>query len=208
MVKVYGPAFSLDASGSLADALTFSKWKGRNYVRERVVPSNPKSGAQMGRRAMFTFLAQNWAGLSVAEQATWQDLADELIASPFNAFVSHNMRFWHNFLPPTQEDPRLAANNGSDRALTLANWEENRIKITATATTANQQWGMIIYGSTQIGFTPSVGNVLMVVLDEDIISHDYYYTPDEAAIWYLDSQAFSDDGVLEALGGVVNSGAP
>ena len=46
MVKLGGPALSLDASGTVGGILTFSKWKGRPYVRTRVIPSNPKSGAK------------------------------------------------------------------------------------------------------------------------------------------------------------------
>ena len=41
MVKVYGPMMSLDATGTIGKTATFSKWKGRNYVRQRVVPANP-----------------------------------------------------------------------------------------------------------------------------------------------------------------------
>ena len=41
MAKVSGPLFSVDASGSYAGSLVFSKWKGRNYVRQLVTPSNP-----------------------------------------------------------------------------------------------------------------------------------------------------------------------
>ena len=46
MAKVTGGLLSLSSSGSIADTLTFSKWKGRPYVRQRVVPANPQSTAQ------------------------------------------------------------------------------------------------------------------------------------------------------------------
>ena len=59
MVKITGPMMSLDAQGTLGDAITFAKWKGRPYVRQRVIPSNPKTGAQLGRRAMFKFLTKD-----------------------------------------------------------------------------------------------------------------------------------------------------
>lgn len=37
---------SVDASGSYAGTLTFAKWKGRQYVRQLVTPSNPHSADQ------------------------------------------------------------------------------------------------------------------------------------------------------------------
>lgn len=51
MAKVTSPLMSLDASGSIAGAITFSKWKGRNYVRQLVIPANPRSAGQQATRA-------------------------------------------------------------------------------------------------------------------------------------------------------------
>lgn len=50
MAKVTSPLMSLDASGSVAGAITFSKWKGRNYVRQLVIPANPRSSGQVASR--------------------------------------------------------------------------------------------------------------------------------------------------------------
>lgn len=58
MAKVTGPLLSLDASGSVADTMTFSKWKGRNYVRQRVTPSNPKTADQLAVRSILGTLAK------------------------------------------------------------------------------------------------------------------------------------------------------
>lgn len=201
MVKVYGPMMSLDASGTLAKAVTYSKWKGRNYVRERVIPSNPKSGAQTGRRGMFRFLTQAWNALSAADKATYQDLADQLVVSTFNAFVSYNMKLWHNFLTPSQDIATAKVGNGSDNVITAAAWEENRIKITLAGTALAEHWGIILFASLTGTFTPSVGNAIIVDPDTTIASHDIFWTPPSVTTWYLDSVAFSDDGVQETEGG-------
>lgn len=50
MAKVQGPLFSVEAKGSYAGALVFAKWKGRQYVRQLVIPTNPKSSAQQTAR--------------------------------------------------------------------------------------------------------------------------------------------------------------
>ena len=201
MVKVNGPMFSLDASGTLADAITFSKWKGRPYVRERVIPSNPKSGAQTGRRAMFKFLTQFWQLQNTAAKATWQTIADQIIASPFNAYLKDNMEYWHNFLPPSQEAPRAAAGTPSDNVLTAAAWEENRIKLTFAGVVIGDNWGKVIYAALTTGFTNSVGSTILVEPDTTIASHDVYWTPPAVDTYFFNSTTFADDGVMAAAGG-------
>jgi len=200
MVKIYGPMFSLDASGTLADAVTFSKWKGRPYVRERVIPSNPKSGAQVGRRAMFTFLTQEWDAFGTDDKATWKDLAEQLVASNFNAYVATNMGRWHNFLPPSQQHPALE--NDTPGVLTPANstnkavWEENRIKLNIKLTTQNQNWGVVIFASATPSFDTAVGNAIIATALPDTAVKYVYWTPPEVRTWHLDMRTFSLNGVL------------
>lgn len=201
MALVNGPLFSLDASGTVGDAITFSKWKGRPYVRERVIPSNPKSGAQTGRRAMFAFLCTAWDALSAGEKASWQAGADQLVASPFNAYVSANMKSWHNFIPPTQLTPAAAANNGSDNILTAAVWEENRVKLSIAGSALAEAWGIAIFASLTGTFTPSVGNCILVLPDTTIAAHDVFWTPPSVVTWYFDTVTFGDDGTKETEGG-------
>lgn len=53
MAKLKAPLFSFGASGKLAGALVYMPWKGLNNVREYVIPSNPKSDAQIAQRAFM-----------------------------------------------------------------------------------------------------------------------------------------------------------
>src|SRR3990172_3936660 len=112
MVKVNGPLMSFDASGTIAKTATFSKWKGRNYVRSRVIPSNPQSAAQVSMRSMMKFLSQIWAGLTAANKATWDTAADASAISPFNAFVAGGMARWNSYKSPSKEDPAAEAGAG------------------------------------------------------------------------------------------------
>lgn len=50
MAKVTGPLQSFSASGKLADSIVFGAWKGINYVRQYVIPSNPQSSGQGDQR--------------------------------------------------------------------------------------------------------------------------------------------------------------
>ena len=58
MAKVTGPLMSLDASGTVGNTTTFSKWKGRNYVRLRVTPQNPKTEDQATARTYMGAIGQ------------------------------------------------------------------------------------------------------------------------------------------------------
>lgn len=84
--------FSLDASGSLAGSIVFSRWKGRQYVRQLVTPANPKSGLQTGMRSVMRFLTQQYASLSAGNKALWATdaLVDNITA--LNADVRFNQR--------------------------------------------------------------------------------------------------------------------
>ena len=155
MVKVNAPAMSLDASGSIAGALTFSKWKGRNYVRQLVRPSNPRSGGQVGIRSMFKFLTQIWAGLTAGNQATWEDRAADLIASDFNAFISYNQRRWRDFQYPTNEDPAVETGTAPTGPTGVATPSERTMTLVITDGVNPPDFGYAIFRSLTGVFTLS-----------------------------------------------------
>jgi len=163
MTKVNGPAFSLDASGTLAGTLVFSKWKGRNYIRERVIPSNPKSGGQVGVRAMFKFLAQNWQNLTAGNQATWEDRGEDLIASPFNAFMSLNQTRWRNFQAPSAEDPAAETGTAPDAATGVATPGVRSMTLAITDGANAPDFGYAIFRSLTTGPTLAFDNCIAVV---------------------------------------------
>ena len=89
MVRVTGPFLSLDARGTLADTLTGSFWRGINYIRERVVPHNPKSDSQTAVRGVLTDGVSKWRfGLiSNTNKNWWNTYAKGLGESGFNRFM-------------------------------------------------------------------------------------------------------------------------
>jgi hypothetical protein len=58
MAKLTGPLFSIDASGSFAKTVTYSRWKGRRYGRFRAIPSNPRTEGQEQARSDITTAAR------------------------------------------------------------------------------------------------------------------------------------------------------
>lgn len=205
MVKLTAPMMSLGASGSLGSSIVFSKWKGRAYARQLVVPSNPKSGLQTGFRAMFAFLSQEWNGLASGSKATFETLADQLVASPFNAYMRINQKRWRNYTPPTQQVPATESN-------TPPTWTDlpdvtagvDSILMEWTVNSVEDGWGMVIFRDLTTGFTPSIANVVKVVdisaggagswLDSPLVPDEYFY----------DCRPFTNDGLFGALTGEVS----
>lgn len=103
MARVSGPLMSVGASGTFAKTLTYATWKGRAYVRQRVIPANPKTALQTGIRAMFAYVAALWQSLGAPAKATWDAEATAKGISPFNAYASKNMTDWQQSLAPIQQ---------------------------------------------------------------------------------------------------------
>jgi len=210
MVKLFAPAMSLDASGTIANAATFSKWKGRNYLRVRTTPTNPKTGLQVGVRSMFTFLTQQWASLSTADKATYAALAAATSISPFNAYVAQNTQRWKRFLPPAQAYPAAEAGSiavwGGGQPAAAA--RRNAIFIGwVVATSINDNWGLAIFrGST--GFTPSLSNCVHVALTDALLTaYSWIDQPLLLGTYYYNSRLITDDGVMGPAIGEISATA-
>lgn len=199
MAIVKGPAMSLDASGSLAGAIVFSKWKGRNYIRQLVTPANPKSGAQTGFRASMKWLAQIWSSLSAANQATWEDRAADMIVSGFNAFTSYNQLRWRNFLTPSKEDPAAEASTPATAPTGAAVAGVRMATVTLTDSGTPPDWGYLLFRSGTTGFTPAISNAVAFVVYDVAGATEYIDTPLEPGTYYYRSRGFNDDGIDGAL---------
>ena len=199
MVKVNGPLMSFDASGTIAKTATFSKWKGRNYVRSRVIPSNPQSAAQVSMRSMMKFLSQIWAGLTAANKATWDTAADASAISPFNAFVAGGMARWNSYKSPSKEDPAAAAGAGGAAPTTTPTAGVKEITLSIADGAPAPAWGWIIHRSTTTGFTPSRSTAAAIV--ERTATPTVYLDTGltTGTPYYYRIQGFSADGVKGTL---------
>ena len=74
MAKVTAPLFSLGASGKIGDAIVYFTWKGRNVVRQFLVPANPQSTGQGDRRIIM-----GGTGRAVGQMVTDASYHDQLI---------------------------------------------------------------------------------------------------------------------------------
>lgn len=205
MVKVNAPALSLGASGSIGDAMTFSSWKGRPYVRQLVIPANPKSGGQVGMRAMFKFLTQQWASLSAANQATWETRADQKVISPFNAYCGFNQDRWRNFLAPSKVDPPATGETAPVLGTLAAVAGVRSITVTQPITTANDGWGILFFRSPTGTFDSAFDNLkagIVIAGTADVVFVD---SPLAAGTYYYEVRSITGDGQLSAASSEVNA---
>ena len=89
MARVNGPLMSVDASGKIYNAMVFSIWKGRNYVRGYVVPTTSQLPQCIAARTAFGAAVADWQADYPGTKAAWNLAAQEVYPpiSGFNYFV-------------------------------------------------------------------------------------------------------------------------
>ena len=89
MARVTGPFLSLGARGTVANTLTASFWRGIAYMRERVIPHNPKSAPQVAIRGVLTDGVSKWrfGTVSESDKLKWNTYALGLSESGFNRYL-------------------------------------------------------------------------------------------------------------------------
>lgn len=200
MVRVAGPLFSMAASGTIAKAATFATWKGRPYVRQRVIPANPKSAAQKGVRAMFKFLSQIWNGLSAADKATWEDRAKTAVISTFNAFMAFNQSRWRDFNGPTKQYPPTEVGTEPTGPTGVATPDGRTMKITITDGANAPDYAYAIFRSLTGTFALSWANCIAVIPWDSGGTTDYIDSPLEPDTYYYNAIGYLDTGLEGADG--------
>lgn len=196
MALVTAPLMSLDASGSVAKTVTFSKWKGRNYVRQTVIPHNPKSAAQTGMRSAVRFLSQIWASIKVAVAADYLALADAQKISPFNAFIQVNLNRWRNGDGFTQAYP--AAETVTPGTITLGTPEggQRNVVLTVTPSTATGLQGIAIFRDDEEITTINWNNCIHIIETDAINAVVWTDAPLNAGTYHYRAAFLSNDGLI------------
>lgn len=102
MAKTTGPLLSLGAQGTVASTMTFSRWKGVPYVRQRVIPANPQTVAQTSTRDVFRNASNIWKGAPSLFTESWNRFAVGQPLTGRNAFMKE-------FVARLRGEPDLAA---------------------------------------------------------------------------------------------------
>lgn len=86
MAKITAPFLALGASGTIGKTLTASKWRGRPYIRQRVIPSNPKTVEQTKTRDIFAWSNSVWKLMGTLATTPWDRFADGQVLTGRNKF--------------------------------------------------------------------------------------------------------------------------
>ena len=109
MTRVTGPLFSLTASGTIGDIITYSRWKGLSYVRTRVIPANPKTASQTSVRDTMTAGVSAWretASVTATSKLSWDYYASGTGMSGFNRYIKQFIETNTQYVAPwTNIDP-------------------------------------------------------------------------------------------------------
>jgi len=194
MAKTRAPLLSVEAMGSIASTLTCSRSRGRSYTKYSRKPKDPKSEAQLGRRAWFKGLANSWTSLPGVTQATWDNYPRENYLSNYNAFLRYNLERIDRGLFPSAEYPYggigLVGYIGTPTLLS----GPRHIRSTWTYTDVRQNWLCVIYRSSVNGFTPSRDNTLAVLFKQDLLPFDIMDAPLEPGTYYYRKSSIAIDG--------------
>jgi len=168
--------------------IVFSVWKGRAYLRERVVPANPRTEDQTTQRDFLAKTVAWWHDL----KATFKDACDELGAtwsvSGFNAFTARNLKDFadavdERIMPlnsPVNPIDTLVAATGDGAAGT----------IDLTWTQGESVTGQKCYACVEKTSTPA-GQGAIAVIDTDTTVETEAYTiadldsAEEYNVWLL-----------------------
>lgn len=71
MAKVQGPLLSMGAQGQIGNSQVYASWKGINYARRYVVPSDPNTLGQQLTRGVFRAVDQMYKYMGALSQAPW-----------------------------------------------------------------------------------------------------------------------------------------
>lgn len=206
MAGVKGPLFSLDATGTIGDALVYAKWKGRNYVRRHAIPSNPKSVGQVSVRAMLKFLAQYWANLSAGEQTDWETRAAATNISPFNAFVAYCQERWGRYAWPSKMDPATETGTAGTILAPSATAGSRSILLAVPISAVADNWGVVIHSDLGSGFTPSRTTARQVIPAESVATFNWLDFPLTVGVEvFYRFESFTDEGVNDLLVGEVSA---
>ena len=206
MARVTGPLFSVDASGTVAGAVVFSRWKGRSYVRKHAIPSNPNSVKQVSVRAALRFLSQAWSAATVGNKASWLELAEATKISNFNAYLQHNMRLHRSMLPFTIAYPAAAISTAGSAPTLAVTAGVRCLTIVATKGANKPTWGYIFFraAAAPAGTFDQIVRLLPIESGDTVTFVD---SPLVAGTYHYKGIGFNLDGKLGTLSADANGTA-
>lgn len=191
---------SVDASGKFGKSMVFAKWKGRNYVRQLVTPSNPRTAAQTGIRACLAFLGAAWAAITANDKASWDALAEADGISPFNAYSRDGMNRWTTGKAPAVAYPAPEVTAPQELDSITAVGSEGYATLNAAAAEVELNWALAFLRDTaEISDFDPRKVIAVLPTDEAVIAATYTDANLAPGSYYYAAIPISMDGVLGVL---------
>lgn len=92
MSKTTAPLLSFGARGQIGKTMVASSWRGVKYMRQHVIPANPRTTAQTVVRKTFALLREMWKLAPALVKAPWDAFASGRPFTGMNKFVGENVR--------------------------------------------------------------------------------------------------------------------
>lgn len=197
MVKTKSPFLSASAAGSLAGTLIAQQWKGRSYLRTSSIPSNPKSGKQVGVRVMFGFLTKSWLNLTQAARDSWAEDALRLNITPFDKFLQTNLLRHALNTTPGQTHPIGNTGEGSLVVTNSATPQGRGLLVTTNVFRLRDGWGLQLHRAQTPGFVPALENTIAVILSTSVGPQTHFDKPLAPGTYWYKWHAFSNDGAVD-----------
>lgn len=91
MAKLTGPLLSIGARGAIGKTLVAAEWKGQKYMRQYVIPANPRTAEQTVTRDTFAMLNGFWLVAPALARAPWTANAVGQKYTDRNKVIAENM---------------------------------------------------------------------------------------------------------------------
>ncbi len=132
MAKITAPLLSFGARGTIGKVMTFADWRGVPYVRQHVIPANPKSTPQVLTRDIFANMNTRWKQGGPLMRACWDRFAVGQRFVGRNRYMGDNLKAMRGEadmdyyigspgakggLPPTSLVLGTAASNGIEAVI-------------------------------------------------------------------------------------------
>ncbi len=125
MAKPKSPLLSFGARGTIANSLTFQKRRQLTIAREKPIPTDPKSPAQLTQRQKYKDAVSAWHALTPEEKEAWRGVCPGLTA--YQCFMSSELKYAP---PPPEEYTEEQTQHDSDYLLNAGGFSRVHQRLT------------------------------------------------------------------------------
>ncbi len=91
MAKPKRPLLSFGARGTIASSLTFQQRGRGHFARQKPIPTDPKSPAQLAQRQLYRDAVDAWHALTPEQKEAWRGVCPGLTA--YQCFMSSQLKY-------------------------------------------------------------------------------------------------------------------